>query len=170
MRIMHLMLASFYIDNYSYQENLLPKYHKLQGHEVSIVASLFTFDENGKSAWLTEAKKYINEYGIPVARLAFKNNKADKILRRYKGLKYELERFKPDVLFIHGVQFNDIRVVVKYLKSHPNVRVYADNHADFSNSAKNWISRYIQHRIMWRGCAQKINKYVTRFYGGAISI
>ena len=47
MKIMHLMLSSFYIDNYSYQENLLPKYHKKLGYEVEIVASLFTFAVTG---------------------------------------------------------------------------------------------------------------------------
>ena len=44
MKILHLMLACFYIDKYSYQENYLPKYHKKQGHDVEIIASLFTFE------------------------------------------------------------------------------------------------------------------------------
>lgn len=165
MRIIHLMLSSFYIDNYSYQENLLPKYHKSQGHDVSIIASLFTFDENGNGAWLPEPSDYINEYGIPVTRLNFSKKPFSKRLRKYEGLYKKLEEIEPEIIFIHNVQFNDIDVVVKYLKSHVNVRVFVDNHADYSNSAKNWVSKYIQHRIMWRRCAQKINKYVTRFYG-----
>lgn len=165
MKIMHLMLACFYIDNYSYQENLLPKYHKKQGHEVEIVASLFTFDEKGKGKWLEKADKYINEYDIPVTRLEFKKEKFSNTLRKYIGLENELERFKPDVIFIHGVQFCDIDVVVKYLKKHKNVKVFADNHADFGNSAKSFISRNIQHGILWRSCAQKIKPYTTRFYG-----
>lgn len=162
---MHIMLGAFYIDNYSYQENLLPKYHKKAGHEVEIVASLYTFDENGKGAWLPKATKYMNEHDIPVTRLAFTKSKFASRIRRYVGLMDELERFNPDVLFIHGVQFCDIDIIVKYLKKHKNVKVYADNHADFSNSARNWISKNIQHRIMWRRCAQKINPYVTKFYG-----
>jgi len=165
MKIMHLMLACFYIDKYSYQENLLPKYHKKQGHEVEIVASLFTFDENGNGKWLPKADKYVNEHGIPVTRLDFKDGKAARVLRRYVGLENELERFSPELIFIHGVQFCDMDVVVKYLKKHPGVRVYADNHADFSNSAKSFVSRYIQHRIVWRRCAKIINPFVTKFYG-----
>ena len=165
MKIMHIMLGAFYIDNYSYQENLLPKYHKKAGHEVEIVASLYTFDENGKGAWLPKATKYMNEHDIPVTRLAFTKSKFASRIRRYVGLMDELERFNPEVLFIHGVQFCDIDVIVKYLKNHKDVKVYADNHADFSNSARNWISKNIQHRIMWRRCAQKIDPYVTKFYG-----
>ena len=165
MKIMHIMLACFYIDNYSYQENLLPKYHKKQGHEVEIVASLFTFDENGNGKWLERASKYVNEHGIPVTRLDFKKGRFSKTLRRYVGLANELERFAPDVIFIHGVQFCDADVVVKYVKKHRDVKVFADNHADFSNSAKSFVSKHIQHGILWRRCAQRLNPYVKRFYG-----
>ncbi len=165
MKILHLMLGCFYIDNYSYQENYLPKYHKMQGHDVEIVASLFTFDENGKGKWLPQASKYENEYGIPVTRLAFQNKKGASRLRWYVGLQEELDRIKPDLIFIHGVQFMDIGIVAKYCKAHPEVKVYADNHADFSNSATNWLSKNVLHKIIWRSCAQKINPYVTKFYG-----
>ena len=48
MRITHLCLACFFPDGYSYQENMLPKYHKKLGHDVSVIASLQTFDKNGK--------------------------------------------------------------------------------------------------------------------------
>ncbi len=165
MKILHLMLANFYIDNYSYQENLLPKFHKLNGNNVEIIASLFTFDENGCGKWLPHADKYINEYGIPVTRLAFSNAPFSRKLRKYEGLAEELDRVSPDVIFIHGVQFSDISIVVKYLKKNRSVRVFVDNHADFSNSAKSWISKYILHQIIWRHYAQMINPYVKRFYG-----
>ena len=33
MRILHMCLGSFFVDNYSYQENILPKYHKALGNE-----------------------------------------------------------------------------------------------------------------------------------------
>lgn len=165
MKILHLMLGCFYIDNYSYQENYLPKHHKMQGHDVEIVASLFTFDENGKGMWLPRASKYENEYGIPVTRLEFQKGKLSSRLRRYQGLKAELERIAPELIFIHGPQFMDIDIVVNYCKAHPEVKVFVDSHSDFSNSATNWVSKQILHRIIWRRCAQKINPYVTKFYG-----
>ncbi len=165
MKIMHLMLACFYIDNYSYQENILPKYHKMQGNDVEIVASLYSFDGNGKGIWLEKGSKYVNEYGIPVTRLEFANRLGAKRLRKYIGLADELNRFKPDILFIHGVQFSDISVVVKYLKGNRETVVYIDNHSDFSNSATNWISKHIQHEILWKHYAQMINPYVKKFYG-----
>lgn len=165
MKITHLMLACFYIDNYSYQENLLPKYHKKMGYDVEIIASLESYDSNGNSIYLDAGSKYINEDGIPVTRLDYKRFPGANKLRYYIGLRQELDRIGPDIIFIHGVQFSDIRVVAKYCKLHKNVIVYADNHSDFSNSARNWVSKRIIHEIVWRRCAQIINPYVKKFYG-----
>ena len=144
MKVVHLCLASFFPDNYSYQENLLPKYHKKLGYDVEVIASTQSFDEHGKVCFLDNTGTYQNEYDIKVTRLPYKNgNKIWKKLKRYKGVFNALSDAAPDILFIHGGQFLDIDQVVKYLKIHPDVTVYVDNHADFSNSATNWISKNI---------------------------
>lgn len=52
MKILHLCLANFYIDNYSYQENMLPKFHKKLGYEVEIIASMQSFDRNGVTSFI----------------------------------------------------------------------------------------------------------------------
>lgn len=165
MKIVHLMLACFYIDNYSYQENMLPKYHKKMGYDVEIIASLESYDANGESIYLKAGSKYINEDGIPVTRLDYKKIPGSNKLRFYIGLGRELERIHPDIIFIHGVQFSDIRIVARYCKKHSDVIVYADNHSDFSNSARNWFSKRVLHEIVWKYCAQIINPYVKKFYG-----
>lgn len=165
MKVVHLCLASFFPDHYSYQENMLPKFHKEQGHEVEVIASLVTFDENGKATLLKEANSYRNEYDIPVTRLEYKSGRLNRRLRYFVGFAEALEKAAPDILFIHGCQFCDIRVVVKYLRRHPNVKVFVDNHADFSNSATNWLSRHVLHGMIWRRCAHLIEPYTQRFYG-----
>ena len=170
MKIVHLMLGCFYIDNHSYQENMLPKYHKELGHDVEIIASTLSFDKNG-DACNVEARRYVNEYGILVTRLPYKKllnkqfeRKIGKFFRIYDGFQRTLEKSNPDILFIHGCQFCDINIVVNYLKKH-DVKVYVDNHADFSNSARNWFSKRILHGIMWKWCAKSIEPYTTKFYG-----
>ena len=166
MKVVHLCLASFFPDGYSYQENMLPKFHKELGYDVEVIASLVTFDKDGKSTFLPKASKYINEYGISVTRLEYKNpRKAFEILRRYEGFEAVLERAKPDILFVHGCQFLDIDVVAKYAKKHCDVKIFVDNHADFSNSATNWLSKNVLHKMVWKSCAQKIGPYATKFYG-----
>lgn len=39
MKILHLCLACFYIDGYTYQENILPRINREDGHDVRILAS-----------------------------------------------------------------------------------------------------------------------------------
>lgn len=166
MRITHLCLGCFFPDGYSYQENLLPKYHKELGHEVSVIASLQTFDKNGKVSYLEKPSKYVNENKLPVIRLAYKSpEKLYKKVKRFAGTYEAIQETKPDVLFIHGCQFLDIDIVVKYLEVHKNVTVYVDNHADFSNSATNWASLHILHKIIWKRCAHMILPYTRKFYG-----
>ena len=166
MRVLHLCLSCFYIDKYSYQENMLPKYHKLLGYDVAIIASLVSFDENGEQMTLSESGEYINEYGIPVTRLAYKTkNRLSRLLRHYEGTLREIEEYNPDIMFVHGIQFIDVRQIIKYKRKHPATKIYIDNHSDFSNSALNWISKNIQHKILWRYYAHKVSSSVEKFYG-----
>ena len=166
MKVVHLCLGSFYPDNYSYQENLLPKFHKELGYAVEVIASTHSFDKNGDTCYLIEIGTYQNEYDIKVTRLAYKSrNKIWKKLKRYQGTYKALENAAPDILFIHGGQFLDIDQVVKYLKKHNGVTVYVDNHADFSNSATNWVSKNILHKIVWKHTEHQIEPYTKKFYG-----
>ena len=170
MKILHLCLGCFYIDNYSYQENLLPKYHQELGYKVEIIASLFNFDVNGKPTYLKKSSKYKNEFGIPTTRLSFKKGMFKKVykkLKLFQNLDIELEKSNPDIIFIHGCQFVDIQKVVKYIKKNKQkkIRIYVDNHADFSNSANNWLSKNILHGYLWKRCAQLIEPYTEKFYG-----
>lgn len=166
-KVVHLCLACFFPEGYSYQENILPKYHKKLGHEVEVIASTLGFNENGNLDYHGEiVGSYINENGIKVTRLPYKyDNILGRKLNFFLGTENALKDSSPDILFIHGCQFCDISLVVKYLKKHPEVKVYVDNHADFSNSATTFLSKKLLHRIIWRYYAKKINPFVKKWYG-----
>lgn len=166
MKIAHLCLANFYIDNYGYQENVLPKMHKLQGHTVIIVASTEIFSDNSRLAY-TVAKQYESSDGIAVQRLAYCRWLPQAMVRKiraYKGLFKALHLAKPDIIFIHGLQFLGIVDVVRYLRKSPGVKVFVDNHADYINSATTWLSRNILHRIVYRWCSHQIERYVDTYW------
>ena len=166
MKIVHLCLGCFFPDNYSYQENLLPKYHKKLGYDVEVIASTQSFDKQGKVCYFDNVGTYQNEYDIKVTRLPYKSDsKIWKKLKRYRGVLDAISAAKPDILFIHGGQFLDIDQVVKYLNKHSEVTVYVDNHADFSNSATNWFSMNILHKIVWKHTEHQIEPYTKKFYG-----
>ncbi|MGE5355533.1 MAG: glycosyltransferase family 4 protein [Deltaproteobacteria bacterium] len=166
MRILHCCLAAFYIDNFSYQENILPKIHKINGLQVNILASTETYLDNIKLGYIKPGT-YINENGIEVTRIPYINWLPAILrtkLRIYNGIRKVLENFKPEIIFLHDCQFLSIIEIAKYAKKN-NVRIYVDSHTDYINSGRNWLSKNILHRIIFRYCAKQIEQHVTWFYG-----
>lgn len=165
MKITHIALCGPVTDFFSYQDNLLPKYHKRLGLEVSMITSKYIWSDTGQIS-VDSRDTYINEYGIKVIRIpsTFRTNINSKI-KKYKNLYGEIEKEKPDILFVHGLQFIDLVDVKKYIESHPQVKLYIDNHADFSNSATNVISRELLHKFVWKKLAKMIDPYTQKFYG-----
>ncbi|MBO4693998.1 MAG: glycosyl transferase family 1 [Clostridia bacterium] len=164
MRICHLCLHGPYNEGWSYQENLLAKYHALSGADVFLIATPYVWDANEIKT--TKDTKYKNKYGVNVIRCQQKKGLSlGGRLERYPEVMSFLQEIKPDILFIHDVQCLDIITVVKYLKHYSNCTVYVDNHSDFFNSARNFLSKTLLHKLLWRNIARKINPYVKKFYG-----
>lgn len=166
MKILHCCLAAFYIDNYSYQENILPKFHKKQGHDVRILASTETYNSNVELSYI-EPSSYSTSDDISITRIGYIKwlpKTVARKLRIYKGVKQYLDTFMPDVIFMHDCQFLSILTFSNYAKKN-KVTIYIDSHTDFVNSGKSWVSKYILHKIIYKFCAKKIESYTARFYG-----
>ncbi len=165
MRIVHLCLYGPVMDGWNYQDNMLSKYHKVLGHEVTIVASKWVWNKDNKLEKYDKSD-YVNSDGVRVIRLDIKGKKTVlSKFKRYINFEQVLNELHPDVLFIHNAAYLDIVKVVKYLKNHRSVKVFVDNHNDFSNSATNWISKNLLHRGLWRVMYKKLNPYTKKFYG-----
>lgn len=169
MKILHVCLANFYIDDTSYQENMLAKFHVLQGHDVTVLASLVTFDKFGKYSLLEGESVYVTEDNYKVIRVDYSRKgiyNLNKRFRIYNNIYDKIVDEKPDIIFVHGCQFIDIKYIKKYVQKADNsVKVFVDNHADFINSAKNWLSKKVLHKIFWKHCAKTIEPFVVKFYG-----
>lgn len=165
MNITHLCLAGMITDGWTYQENLLISYHIKMGNNVSVITSQWVY-EAGNKLVKTKNNNYVSPEGAHYIRLPIKNrDKINNRFKRYTGIIEALDIAKPDILFVHGLQFLDISVIAKYIKEHSNIRLYIDNHSDFSNSGKNWISKNVLHGIIWKNYAQLIEPYTYKFYG-----
>lgn len=167
MKILHCCLASFYIDDYGYQENILPIMHQLQDHKVSILASTETFLGNSVIGY-TNSGSYITKEEIPLIRINYVKWLPAILsikLRIYQDVTKNLEKLQPDIIFIHGSQFISINALAKYAKKNPHVKIYVDGHTDFINSGTNWVSKNILHRIIYKWCAKRIEPYTIKFYG-----
>ncbi len=163
MKILHICFCGPVTDGWSYQENILTKYQHELGNDVMILASRWIRDD--KNGICIDERTAYEYQGIQVKRIPNKVGNINSKIKLYKGVYAALEEAAPDVLFIHGCQFLDIYTIARYCKKHPQVTVYVDNHADFSNSATNWVSKNILHKLLWRRCAKKIEPYTTKFYG-----
>jgi glycosyltransferase involved in cell wall biosynthesis len=164
MKILHCCLANFYVDNYGYQENILPKQNKLDGHDVSILASTETYLNDDKLGYV-EPRKYINEDGIPVTRVPYKKILTKFITRKfrsYKGVYKILEEENPDVILFHDTCAWELLTVAKYKKKHSHVKLFVDSHTDANNSATNFFSKNILHRIFYKMIARIACRHIDK--------
>lgn len=167
MKIVHVCLVGGYTEGINYQENNLIRYQAMDGHEVSLITTDHCYTEGVWGLCRTESD-YINPDGVHIIRLPFALKVPYNVNRHigiFKGFMETLERLSPDVLFVHCVQFQDLRKVAVYKKRHPEVTVYVDSHTDFSNSARNWFTRNTLYRFWWKPCARVVEPYVEKFFG-----
>jgi glycosyltransferase involved in cell wall biosynthesis len=74
-----------------------------------------------------------------------------------------LERERPDVIFSHDIHLN-LAEAARYKAAHPECRVIMDYHADYSNSAKNWLSLNVLHKVIRRAFLRRYRKYLDGIY------
>lgn len=163
--IANIGLIGPYSEGFTYQDNLLPKYQARLGYEVYYITNAFSWSKSGELHYVGK-QDYVNTDGVHVIRL---DNDQKKDLsyrfRTHSNLQVVLDRIGPQIVFLHGCQTRDASIVVRYLKAHPDCRLFVDNHADASNSATNWLSKYVLHRVIWGHYAKMLQPYAARFWG-----
>ncbi len=158
MKIVHIALQG-YKEGLGYQENLLPKYHKKLGHEVSIITSQYC-DEKDRL-------RYENDHGISV--YVIDKNKYSSIANTLQS--YDicdlLSEIDPNYIFVHDLQGVYLLSVKRYVKKADHkCTVVADNHSDTFNDGYN--SKNIKHklaRIINRNISRKMQGIYKKVYG-----
>jgi glycosyltransferase involved in cell wall biosynthesis len=181
MKIVHICLSCFYIDNYSYQENELVAQNVKDGHDVVVVASTETFGVDRRLAYVNPGE-YMGSDGVRVMRIPYSKFLPEKIMRKLRihpGLYKILEKENPDVIMFHGLCGWELLTAARYKSKHSAVILYADSHEDLNNSARGFISKYILHYIYYRSIlkmalrriekilciSQDVIVFVRDFYG-----
>jgi glycosyltransferase involved in cell wall biosynthesis len=166
MKILHCCLSNYYVDNFNYQENVLPLQNKIDGNEVLILASTEIMTKESRIKYI-KPSRYINEYGIEVIRIPYWFYLPKffiKKFRAYKGTIKYITDFKPNIIMFHGTAAYEITRIAKYKLINPNVKLYIDSHSDFNNSARNFISREILHKIFYRKFLKKALPYIDKIF------
>ena len=158
------MLCDFYNEALEYQENLLVKYYRKHGHEVTVIASTFesVFDYyNDRHDNRTPPRTYFHE-GAKIIKLRYRFNLLNK-LRAYTSIYGILEEAKPELIFVHDIMPNMLEAV-RYKQRHSECRIIMDYHADYSNSGKNWLSLAILHGVVRKWLLDRARPHLSRIF------
>ena len=160
-----LMLCEFYNETLEYQENLLVKYYKKHGHDVTVITSTYesVFDYYNNIHDNKKPKKVYYDHGAKIIKLPFKFNILGKI-KKYINITPIVEEFKPDLLYVHDIMPNMLEML-DYKKKNPHVKMIMDYHADYTNSGNNWASINILHKIIRKKMyMDPVRDYVSKFF------
>lgn len=164
MKILHLCLSCFYIDGFSYQENELARQNNLDGHDVLVIASTENYDANGRLVY-GEPREYVGSDGVPVVRLAYAGRLPHALrrkLRIHKGVYDRIAAFAPDVILFHGACGWELNTAARYVRDHPDTRLYVDSHEDHLNSARGFVSKWLLHWSYYRPILRRNLRYISK--------
>ena len=158
------MLCDFYNESLEYQENLLVKYYRKHGHDVTVIASTFDsifdyYNDRHDPSW--PARIYADQ-GAKIVKLRYRYNLMNR-LRAYTRIDKLLEDEAPDLIFIHDIMLN-LPECVDYVTRNPQCRMILDYHADYSNSGRNWLSLKILHGIARKWFLDRARPHLARIF------
>lgn len=166
MKIVHLCVSCFYIDGYSYQENQLVAQMVRDGHDVTVIASTETFDDDRHVCYV-EPGHYVGTDGATVIRLPYQNFGTaflSRKIRKHTAVATLLADIKPDIIFFHGLSGWELFTVARYKKHNPKTSLFVDCHEDFNNSARSILSRYLLHGLYYKWIVSHTKQWFDRVY------
>lgn len=165
MKIVHICLASFYVEGLGYQENILPQRHAELGNEVTVLTSDYVFNskqEEGKR----EQSDYVNDFGIHVKVLPRSTRYGYySRFRDFDGVYDAIESIDPDIIFVHGGQFVALKDVIKYCKKHRDVKLFIDQHGDYYNMKIDTVKAKFVHLYIYGHWMRKAVPFTQKFWG-----
>ena len=163
MKILFLGLASSFTPGMYYQENLLVDQTLADGHQVTYFSNPERF-ENGVIRETGEEDSYLQN-GLHLVRFPYVGfSPIKKKIRLFRGVKKEIEKLNPDIIFCHNTQYFPILDAASFKRKNPNVRLYADTHTAAYNSGKNWLSLHVLHRVYYKWLLQRALPYLDKYY------
>jgi 1,2-diacylglycerol 3-alpha-glucosyltransferase len=159
-----LMVCEFFNPELGFQENLLLKYYRKMGHEVTIVTSTYlsVFDYYAGRHDKRAPASTQSHLGAKIIRLPFRYNLINK-LKSYRDFAQTIAAESPDLIFVHDVT-PDFPAMARYVKSRPHVRMIMDCHADHSNSGKSWLSLKLLHGVVRRRFLNAARPYLSKIF------
>ncbi len=160
MKIAHICTNNGFIDNWGYQDNLLPVYVKNQGVDNIVIAA-----NRQPSTYLNGivypiGEKYVN--GIKIVRL--KSWLLTNSIVVTFGLYKTLYKYNPDVIMHHNLNYTSLVVSSIFCLLHGK-KMIVDSHVDEYNTRKSHLYRWIYCRVLIGGITNIFSRPIKKFYG-----
>lgn len=166
MKIVHIVPNASYTDYWGYQDNLLPKYQRKLGHDVTVIATT-RLHKNGRIV-VCEPTSYVLDDGLKIIRLPYKKYKfrtVTGVFSKFDVLEI-LKDIKPDFVFYHGLLSATIFDVIKYKKRYnQNCVIVEDNHLDYNIGMARKTLKQKMICQWFRMLNRTSVKYVDKVYG-----
>ncbi len=166
MKIVHISPNATYNDYWGYQDNLLPKYQKKLGHDVTVITTN-KMHKDGKIVE-TDCSDYVLNDGVRVIRLKIKkypHNILTNLNAKLEVYDY-LKELMPDFIFFHGLISSSVFDAIKYKKEiNPECVIVQDSHADYNNNPYQGSYKNLFFKTLYSYRNRKSFPYVSRVYG-----
>lgn len=162
MKILILTTGNPFTPSMLYKENYLIKAAQEAGDEVVVFASEYTYT-NG----VVSVAKDHEEVGFRLKRFKYHPYGPEALtsrIRRIDNLEEEIINERPDLIFVNCAQVYNLKNLRVVKKALPNVKIVLDYSTKFLNSARNWLSKNILHKLIYRNWVQKALNYVDRVF------
>lgn len=146
-----------------YKENYLIKAAIMNGDDVVVFANEYTYIQ-GKLAKVSQIE---DVDGYKLKRFAydsFGHSALTTRIRKIKGIENEIINERPDLIFINCAQIYNLKNLHEIKSALPYVKIVLDFSTKYLNSARNWLSKNILHKIVYRSWIQKALPFVDRVF------
>ena len=163
MRILIVTTGNEFNQSMLYKENYIIKAAQAHGDEIFVFANQYTYVK-GKTE-LAVAEEKVEGYTLKRFKYrSYGNKMLTSRVRRIDGLENEIVRLKPDLIFFNCGQVYNIKNLKLIKQALPDVKIVIDFSTKYLNSARNWFSKNIQHRLMYRSWLQEALPYVDKIF------
>lgn len=163
MRILIVTTGNEFTPSMLYKENYIIKAAQDHGDEIFVFANQYTYVK-GKTE-LAAAEEKVEGYTLKRFKYRSYGNKTlTSRVRRIDGLENEIIRLKPDLIFFNCGQVYNIKNLKLIKQALPDVKIVLDFSTKYLNSARNWLSRNIQHRLIYRSWLQQALPFVDKIF------
>lgn len=163
MRLLIVTTGNEFTPSMLYKENYIIKAAQAHGDEVFVFANCYTYI-NGKTALASLDEKV---EGFTLKRFKYHSYYYKTLtsrIRRIDDLEKEIINVKPDLIFYNCAQVYNIKRLKVIKQALPNVKIVLDFSTKYLNSARNWISKNILHKVIYRRWLQQALPYVDRIF------